>query len=90
MCVGCVGERAGVCRGDIYHAKRGELHICDLQRLAKATGAMESDHEEDEEREQSPEEHEALEKSLEKVIVVDLPAHTARPQRKSLLPSKHR
>ena len=36
-----------------------------------------SDHEEDEEREQSPEEHEALEKSLEKVIVVDLPAHTA-------------
>ena len=90
MCVGCVGERAGVCRGDIYHAKRGELHICDLQRLAKATGAMESDHEEDEEREQSPEEHEALEKSLEKVIVVDLPAHTARPQRKSRLPSKYR
>ena len=88
MCVGCVGERAGVCRGDIYHAKRGELHICDLQRLAKAK--VESDHEEDEEREQSPEEHEALEKSLEKVIVVDLPAHTARPQRKSLLPSKHR
>ena len=37
-----------------------------MQRLAKATGAMESDHEEDEEREQSPEEHEALEKSLEK------------------------
>ena len=48
--------------------------------------------EEDEEREQSPaaEEHEALEKSLEKVIVVDLPAHTARPQRKSRLPSKYR
>ena len=88
MCVGCVGERAGVCRGDIYHAKRGELHICDLQRLAKAK--VESDHEEDEGREQSPEEHEALEMSLEKVIVADLPAHTARPQRKSLLPSKHR
>ena len=88
MCVGCVGERAGDCRGDIYHAKRGELHICDLQRLAKAK--VESDYEEDEEREQSPEEHEALEKSLEKVIVVDLPAHTARPQRKSRLPSKYR
>ena len=51
---------------------------------------VESDREEDEEREQSPEEHEALEKSLEKVIVVDLPAHTARPQRKSRLPSKYR